>query len=113
MIIRKILQKLHNRKNTHRALTYDGLLDKTILVGMTYNSADGEVVELKQLWGTVVRADDTNIEIQNSNGDIFDLPPDLSAIRKAAPGEYRLRSTGEIVTDPDYLATYIVTMKGE
>ena len=89
--------------------TFDELLGKTILVGLTYFSADNKFVEQKQLWGKVIRADDENIEVKKSDNDIFDLPPDMSAISMAAPGEYRLRSTGEIVTDPDYLATYYVT----
>lgn len=34
-------------------------------------------------------------------GEFFWLPPDLRPFQKAPPGEYRLRSTGEVVVDPD------------
>lgn len=37
------------------------------------------------------------------------LPPDLSAFRKADPGIYRLRSTGQEIVDPDYIACWKVT----
>jgi len=36
------------------------------------------------------------------------MPPDLDAIAPAKPGEYRLKSTGEIVVDTDFLATWEV-----
>jgi len=36
------------------------------------------------------------------------LPPEPEAYEPAPPGEYRLRSTGEVVVDPDYLTTWTV-----
>jgi hypothetical protein len=44
------------------------------------------------------------------NGEEFSIPPDLSAIEIAAPGDYTLRSTNEVVRNPDYLASYSVTL---
>ena len=83
--------------------TYDELLGKTILAGLTYYSANNVFVEL-------IKADESGIEIQQNDRNIFGLPPDLTAIDCAAPGEYRLKSTGEVVKNPDYLVTYSVTM---
>ena len=89
--------------------SYDELRGKTILVGLTYYSANKKLIEQKQVWGTVTKADKSGIEITQADGSKFGLPPDLSAIDTAEPGEYRLLSTGEVVTDPDYLVTYTVT----
>ncbi|MFX0060574.1 MAG: hypothetical protein ACFFC7_00125 [Candidatus Hermodarchaeota archaeon] len=36
------------------------------------------------------------------------LPPDLSAFQKAEPGDYRLRSTGEVVINPDFTVLWTV-----
>lgn len=41
-------------------------------------------------------------------GEIFWLPPDVGPFQDAKPGEYKLRSTGEVVVDPDLLATWTV-----
>jgi hypothetical protein len=38
--------------------------------------------------------------------DVEWLPPDTRAFQKASPGEYRLKSTGEVVADPDYTAMW-------
>ena len=47
-----------------------------------------------QLWGS----DET-----------YTLPPDLRNYEPAAPGEYRLRSTGEVVADPDFISNWTIT----
>jgi len=41
------------------------------------------------------------------------LPPDLTVFRKAEPGTYRLRSTGQEIEDPDYIATWTLRRKGD
>ena len=92
-------------------ITFETILGKTILVGFTHQREDGEVLEQTQSWGTVVRADkDHCVVIQKASSDeTFTLPPDLRSFRIAPPGEYRLRSTGEVVVDPDLLTTWIIT----
>jgi hypothetical protein len=42
------------------------------------------------------------------SGESFTLPPDTRAFRDAAPGGYELYSTGEVILDPDVLATWTV-----
>ncbi|MBD5099526.1 MAG: hypothetical protein HDT35_08310 [Clostridiales bacterium] len=86
-------------------VAFEDLLGKVLLVRITYYTQGGELIEQKQFWGTVVRADDQAIKIKQSDGEVFTLPPDLSAVSPAAPGDYTLRSTGEVVTAPDFLST--------
>jgi len=38
-------------------------------------------------------------------GETYRLPPDMRAFFPATKGEYRLRSTGEVVVDPDFFTT--------
>ena len=86
------------------------LIGKTILVGMTYYNKSGELVERKQLWGTIISVYDNNIAIKQNNGEVFTIPNDKRAIERAKPGEYRLRSTGEVVENPDFLSKWNVTL---
>ena len=44
--------------------------------------------------------------IKQKDGTDFTLPPDLSSTKRARQGEYKLRSTGEVVVNPDFLATW-------
>jgi hypothetical protein len=89
------------------------LVGKTILLGLTFATADGEVVEQVQRHGVIERADpESGIVVrlvapgQPWDRELYTLPPDLSSLSDAAPGAYRLRSTGETVVDPDFTSTW-------
>lgn len=88
-------------------ITYDELVGKTILVGMSYCNSNEELIEQKQFYGTIVEASKTHIRFEGADGNTFALPPDLSAIKRARAGEYKLRSTGEVVVNPDFLTTWV------
>ena len=42
-------------------------------------------------------------------GEYYVIPPVLDDLGPAEPGEYRLHSTGELVTDPDYMTSFTIT----
>ncbi len=85
-----------------------------MLVGLTYLASDGNTVtSQRQYHGRIVRVDGSKgIAVACEGkwaGETMELPPDLRAFRLAGPGEYKLRSTGEVVKDPDVLATWSIT----
>lgn len=94
-------------------ITYDELIGKILLVGITYCTKDEEPIEQKQFYGRVTEANDLLVRIKQNSGEEFDLPPDLSSTKRARPGEYKLRSTGEIVLNPDFFATWTCTRDDE
>ena len=94
-------------------ITYKNLIGKIMLVGITYTDSGGNVKERKQFWGTVTVADKGKILIEQKNGEILSLPPDLSAVKPAPEGEYRLHSTGEVVVNPDFLSIWISELNDE
>ena len=86
------------------------LIGKTILVGMTFYNKNDEIVEQKQSWGEIVAVNESTVFIKQTNGEEFTIPNDSSAIEIATPGGYRLRSTGEVVENPDYLSIWDITL---
>jgi hypothetical protein len=97
---------------------WDASLAKTlpgqlVLVGLAYFEVDAEEpFEQQQLFGRVVSADERegillSLEGQRT-GEQFNLPPDTRSFREADPGEYRLRSTGEVVVNPDFTVTFSI-----
>ena len=92
-----------------KKICFEDLINKVMLVGLTFYSNEGVLIEQKQIWGTVIQADKHCIKIKQSSGEIFDLPPDLSAITIAEPGLYTLHSTKETVENPDFLSTWNIT----
>ncbi len=93
-------------------ITLEELVGKIILVGITYYTHENDFIEQKQLYGRVIEANKSLIRIEQNNGESFTIPSDLRSTQRARPGEYRLRSTGEVVVDPDFLSTWNL-IKGE
>jgi len=84
-----------------------------VLVGMTYCDPDGAVRSQIQYFGIVAAVVPNRgiaIQCQSSTfaGTVQWLPPDLRSFTRAKPGEYRLRTTGETLTDPDFTSTWVV-----
>lgn len=96
-----------NDWDEHRAAM---LVGKHTLVGLTYVDADGTVRRQVQIHGRIVAADETKVTMRlHGSDEEFTLPPILAAFKPAQPGEYRLRSTGEVVVDPDLLGSFRIT----
>ncbi len=93
-------------EEAEKEITFDELIGKVLLVGITYYTYDNEYIEQKQFYGTVTEANENLIRVKQKDGTDFTLPPDLSSTKRARQGEYKLRSTGEIVVNPDYLAMW-------
>ena len=93
---------------TDKEITFEELIGKVLLAGITYYTHDNVYIDQTQVYGTVTQANETAICIRKKDGTEFSLPPDLSSTKRAKQGEYTLRSTGEIVVDPDFLATWNV-----
>ena len=88
------------------------LIDCLVLVGITYAFPDGSLGQQQQLFGYVVKADPRDgIELRlagNYAGKKYRLPPDTSAFRRAPPGQYRLKATSEVISDPDYTCAWTI-----
>ena len=85
------------------------MVGQRVLVGKTYVRGEsvlqhvqfhGVIEDASERQGFAVRRSDT--------GDIEWLPPDMRAFEQAPPGEYMLRSTGEVIVDPDMVSSWVV-----
>lgn len=83
-------------------------IGKYIIVGLTYVNHQGEVTHQAQFHGRVERIEGHCLIIKQPSGEEFSMPADVRAIKPAAPGLYRFRSTGECVEDPDFMMTWTV-----
>jgi len=86
------------------------IIGKHLLVGVTYRDHQGEITGVEQFHGEVIRATREEGIIIRLNGSTEErwLPPDLSCLEPASPGNYRLKASGEIVVDPDLLSAWTV-----
>jgi len=89
------------------------LVGRYALVGMTWVESDGETVRRQaQYHGTIVScAADKGITIAcagEHSGETICLPPAPTKFEDAKPGEYRLRTTGEVVKNPDVTSSWTI-----
>ena len=86
------------------------LLGTDVLVGVTMVDHAGRVKERRQFYGQVVQASAADgVTVVDTEGGEHWLPFERDAYEPAEPGEYELRSTGQIVVDPTWLTKWIVT----
>ena len=91
------------------------LIGKHILCSVTQVAADGRTVVTKeQFHGTVMSATEgVGIEIVclsgENEGKTLSFAPVTTAFQDAKPGTYRLKATGETITNPDAAVSWTVT----
>lgn len=89
---------------------------KYVIVGLRYVGLNGAPDRLEQKHGVIAKADRREgiaIELQGSErGEFHWMPPQTSILQRAKPGTYRLKESGDVIEDPDYLATWVVTPPG-
>ncbi len=85
-------------------------IGKHLLVGLSYRDSDGEVTKHVQIHGIITRITTDGIFFDRADGKgEFALPPDLESLKPTIPGaEYRLKSTGEVVRNVDYIGNWTI-----
>jgi hypothetical protein len=89
----------------------DQYVGKLILIGMTYQRPNGELITHRQ-WAGRIKAFSNKVGIQVDLLDCDEycaLPPDPRGITSAEPGIYTLKATGQIIENPDCVATWTCT----
>jgi hypothetical protein len=92
-------------------VSFAEMAGKTVLLCYNVLDRDGKLVrqyqEVAMFYGVTSVV---HLLLDETFEEIY-LPPDPSAFRKAEPGLYRLRSTDMEITNPDFIATWTVTME--
>lgn len=85
------------------------LIGKYVIVGYTHKKEDGTIVKYEQEHGVIIRVNEREGVVINPPKEkyTFTLPPDFRSFEAAKPGKYTLKSTGEIITNPDYIVFWI------
>jgi hypothetical protein len=90
----------------------EAMIGKRLLVGITYLGDGDEPDELEQFVGVVREVEPlVSIDVEGRS-EPFTLPPEPDAYEVAAEGQYRLRRSGEVVVNPDFVTTWTVNPPG-
>ncbi len=88
------------------------IINKRIVIGLTYYEHDGKLVDQEQMYGKVASVNDDCVKVVlegKRKGETISLPRNLRAFKQAEPGVYTLKSTGEEVENPDYTTVWDIT----
>jgi hypothetical protein len=83
------------------------MVGRTVLVGLTYVRPDGSI-RLQSQFAGIVTSVKPLVAIERGDDELFTLPNEPEAFDWAAPGEYRLRGSGEVVVNPDFLTSWTI-----
>ena len=92
----------------------DDAIGKKILAGGTYlESSDATVRSHEQYHGVIISVDPkegVKVRCEGAHaGETICLPPRDRVFTRAGPGDYSPYSTGEVVTNCDFVTTWSVT----
>lgn len=108
------------------SITIESILGKTALVGLSYFDTNGELLQQRQLCGTVVETDEEkgialklikSKEAEKKNqeekpaDEHFVLPSSLTCWFNAPAGHYKNPASGVDIENPDYLVTWDIHQK--
>lgn len=83
-----------------------------VVVELTYVDARGAVQSVEDFVGVVDRVNlEDGLVLRLASSQERALPPDLSNLQPAVPGAHRLKSTDEVVENPDYVAAWTVPVQ--
>jgi hypothetical protein len=90
------------------------VIGKHLLVGLTHRGLDDQVASIEQFHGIIDRVNlqEGLVVKLYGTGEERSLPLDLSGLEKADPGQYRLKTTGEVVANPDFTLMWTIYPKG-
>ena len=104
-------------------LSLDSILNKTVLVGLSYFDRHGELLQQQLLSGVVVETDkEKGIAVQlhqdqqsddRQEDKHFVLPASLSCWFTAPKGNYHTSNSSRKIENPDYLVTWDIFQQQE
>ena len=83
-------------------ITFQSILGKYMIIGITYLNKKGNIIKREQFYGKVIISDERRGIV---------IRREKTGEEKAKPGEYTLKSTGEVIMNPDLLSTWIIEQR--
>lgn len=101
------MTELNPHFDAERAATFVG---KHLIIGLEVHNRLDELVDTVQLHGPIVRVtpDEGVVVSLHPSGVEYAMPAILSAYEEAPPGDYHFQASGDVVSNPDLMTTWVV-----
>jgi hypothetical protein len=105
-----------NRQKRNKKITWEELQTffkgKVFLIGLTFVDQEENLIEQYQTSGIVDELSNEGfLKFKRNDNSLFQVPYDKETIEEAVEGEYREKSTGNIIVNPDFITTWTVHIK--
>ena len=88
------------------------LQDRILVVGLTFVDPQGNLLDQFQTAGRVEGfEEDGTVLLRQLDGRIFRIPSEAGAFQRAEPGSFRIRDSGQVVENPDFMGHWEVNIE--
>ena len=86
------------------------MIGKSVIIGLTIHDRDDNEVDRVQLHGETLRINQEEGVVVKllPSGVEYNMPAVLGAFEEAPPGDYQFQNSGEIITNPDLMTSWVV-----
>jgi len=95
-------------------ISHNAVIGKLVIIGISFYDSNDRLIDTFQTHGIVVEPNDSQIlRIKKKDNGIFQLPYEPITIQEAAPGKYSEKHSSTIITNPDYMILWSISVKDE
>jgi len=95
-------------------ISHNALIGKLVIIGISFYDSNENLIEIFQTHGIVEKTEDSQIlQIRKNDNGIFQLPFYPETIQEAPSGEYSEKSSSTIITKPDYMILWDLSVKDQ
>jgi len=90
-------------------MKHEDYIGKYLLVGITEVDRDGNVLTRSEKHGRISTVGPEGFIVVNpETKEEFTIPPGGEHLQQAQPGDYHLKSCGDVVSNPDYISDWTI-----
>jgi hypothetical protein len=95
-------------------ISHHTLIGKLVIIGISFYDSNDDLIDTFQTHGIIEKSDNIELlRIIKKDNHIFQLPFDPDTIQKAPLGKYSEKHSSTIITNPDYMILWNISVKNQ
>jgi len=95
-------------------ISHNALIGKLVIIGISFFDSNDDLIDTFQTHGIVEKSDNHELlRIRKKDNGIFQLPFDPDTIQEAPSGKYSEKHSSTIITNPDYMILWSISVKDD
>ena len=95
-------------------ISHNALIGKLVIIGISFFDSNDDLIDTFQTHGIIEKPDNLELlRIRKKDNHIFQLPFDPDTIQEAAPGKYSEKHSSTVITNPDYMILWNISVENQ